>query len=96
MSPVLLHCHREGHKLQTGRVIGEAGGEERFECVFGGVSRSLSALVAEAVSLQSCVPSSCAAIPACPSPSWLTHIFAYVQVLNSLGKVLNGVGLVVY
>lgn len=93
---VLLHHHWEGQKLQTGQVIREAGGEEGFERVFGGVSGSLSALVAEAMSLQSRAPSSRAAIPACPSPWWLTHILAYIQVLKSLGKVSNDVGLVVY
>lgn len=91
LSLVLLHRHQEGHRLQMGQVIGEAGGEEGFERVFGGVSGSPGALVAEAVALQSR-----AAVPACPSPWWLTPNFAYIQVLKSLGKVSNDAGLVVY
>lgn len=79
-----------------GWLTGDAGGEEGFDGVFGGVSGKLGALVAEVVFLQSGAPSSRAAVPACPSPWWLSYIFAYIQVLKSLGKVLNGAGLMVY
>lgn len=96
LSPVLLLRHWEGYKLQMGWVIREAGGEEGLNIFLGVYRGILSALVAKAVSLQSHAPSSHAAIPTCPLPWWLTHIFAYTQVLKSSGEVLNGVGLVVY
>lgn len=54
--------------------------------MFGGAS---GRLFAKAVSSQSCAPSSCAAIPWC-----LTHISAGMQVLKSLGELLDDVELV--
>lgn len=54
--------------------------------MFGGASGSL---FAKAVSSQSRAPSSCAAIPWC-----LTHTSAGMQVLKSLGELLDDVELV--